>query len=91
MSIALERRWRMVSLAMPTAHKLPVLFGVAGCGWPMSCSVVRSMVQSFPLRKVEPTSTSAAEDTTVVIMLLSVWMAPLCGELGASVGFTGHC
>jgi hypothetical protein len=41
----------MVSLAMPTAHKLPVLFGVADCGWPLSCSVVRSMLPSFPLRK----------------------------------------
>jgi hypothetical protein len=79
MSIALERRWRMVSLAMPTAHKLPVLFGVVGCGWPLSCKVVRNMVPSFPLRKAEPSSASEAEDTTVVIMLLSVWMVPLCG------------
>ncbi len=91
MSIALERRWRMVSLAIPTSHILSVFIGVAGCGWPMSWRVVRSMARTFPLRKVKPSSASAAEDMTVRIMLLGVWIAPLCGGLGAFVRSTGHC
>jgi hypothetical protein len=43
------------------------------------------MVPSFPFRKIEPNSASAAEDMTVRIMLLGVWIAPLCGGLGRLV------
>jgi hypothetical protein len=78
----------MVSLAMPTAHKLLVLFGVADCGWPLSCSVVRSMLPSFPSRKDIAYFSFSGEDTAAVIMMR---MAPLCGGLGALVGPTGHC
>ena len=42
MSIALERRCLIVSLAMPHAVELSTCMGVAGCGCPISSKAVRS-------------------------------------------------
>jgi hypothetical protein len=55
--------------------------GVAGCGWPISASVVRTTTASFPLRKVAPTSASAADETTCLRNLAMSRMAPLLGWL----------
>jgi hypothetical protein len=41
---------------------------------------------SFPLRNAE-----AKKNTAVIIMMLSEWVAPLCGGFGDFVRSTGHC
>ena len=49
---------------MPTAVVLSMCTGVAGCGWPNSCNVSRSIFACCALRNSAPNSASAADATT---------------------------
>jgi hypothetical protein len=50
--MVLQQKYMSIALAngCVTAHELSVMFGVAGCGWPMSCGVVRSWCR-LPIEK----------------------------------------
>ena len=77
MSIAFARCILMLSFAMPQAVELSTKMGVAGCGCPISCSMVRRMTASFMLVNRPPVSASAAEETTTFITPVGVRIGPL--------------
>ena len=88
--IALDRFCLIVLLARPTAHELSACIGVAGCGCPMSSSVLRNMQPSLALWKRAANSASAAEEHTGWMMELLTKTGPLNGGEGSSglgVGF----
>ena len=67
----------MLLLAIPHAVELSTCIGIAGCGWPISSSVVRNIVASFMLVNRPAVSALAAEDTTTQMTPVGVKMAPL--------------
>ena len=77
MSKALERHCFTVSLTMPSAVLLSVVMIVGGWGWPISMSIVRRTLPSFPSWKSPSISASAALDSTMAMMLLTMRMGPL--------------
>ena len=56
-------------LAIPTAHSLSHVIGVADCGYPSSDRVSRWDVASCALMNSAVYSAAAAESTTVVMMV----------------------
>jgi hypothetical protein len=69
MLIDFVRRWRMVLLAIPAAVELSTWIGVGGCGWPSSSSVVRIAMTYLQLWKAAPSSASAADAITFLMMM----------------------
>jgi hypothetical protein len=76
MSMARHRWSFMVSLAIAHAVELSVFIGVAGCGHPISASVVRSVVAFLQLSNSAPISASEADDKTGFMMDVEARMAP---------------
>ena len=62
---------------MPSAVLLSVLIGVAGCGCPNSSHVIRSGSISRAFMNIAPTSDSAANDITDLIIFAMTDMDPL--------------
>jgi hypothetical protein len=79
MSIALVRFGCILLLITPSAVVLSVWIGVRGCGWPISSSMFRKCTASFVLMNYEPSSASAAEDITALMIVAMVRIAPLLG------------
>ena len=73
---------------MPVALELSIWIGVAGCGWTILESVVMSVTPSFELWESPPASASVADNITLRMILLTVFIAPLgVGlEMGGLVG-----
>ena len=65
------------SVAIPTAVVLSVCSGVGGCGCPISIRVWRMGIPIFAFIYNETYSASAADVTTVWMMLVVFRMAPL--------------
>ena len=57
---------------MPSAVLLSVLIGVAGCGCPNSSQVIRSGSISRAFINMAPTSDSAADDITDLIIIFAM-------------------
>ena len=74
---------------MPLAAELSVFIGV--CGWlkPSSWSVIFRGTNVFPLCNSPPTSASAADATTCLRILHSVWIGPFAGG-GRFGNFSGQ-
>jgi hypothetical protein len=62
---------------MPYAVELSVRRGVGGCVWPSSISVTLGGAPLWELWKHVPTSDSAAEATTFLMMAATLRMDPL--------------
>ena len=62
---------------MPSAVLLSVLIGVAGCGCPSSSQVIRNGSISRAFINMAPTSDSAADDITDLIIFAMTDMDPL--------------
>ena len=77
MSSALLYLCFIESVAIPTAVVLSVCNGVGGCGCPISIRVWRMGILIFALMYNETYSASAADMTTVWMMLVVFRMAPL--------------
>jgi hypothetical protein len=81
MSMAREHCSLMLSLATPHVVELSVWIGVAGCGHPISASVVRSIVAFLQLSNSAPISASEVDDKTGFMIDVEARMVPF------SVGF----
>ena len=79
MSIALDLFCLTVAVTMPSAVQLSVFIGVGGWVKPSSWSVIRKGTAVLPLWNIIPTSASAAEATTCLRILHSVWIGPFAG------------
>ena len=62
---------------MPSAVLLSVLIGVAGCGCPTSLLVIRNGSMSCAFMNIAPTSDSAADDITDLIIFAMTDIDPL--------------
>ena len=69
MSIVLDRFWVSDLLAIPTAHSLSQVMGVADWGYPSSARVNRRDVANWAQINRAAYSAAAAESTTVVIIV----------------------
>ena len=87
MSMDFDRFCFNVLFAKPTAVVLSTCIGVAGCGWPISCSIWRIGRDSCALVKVAPISTLAAEARTLFRMREMTYIALLCAH-AAGFGVT---
>ena len=61
----------------PCAVELSVWIGVRGCGWPISTRVVLTGTANFALMNIAPSSASAADDITALIIWEMFKIAPL--------------
>ena len=77
MSMALVRLGWMMLVMMPSAVELSIWMGVGGCGCPNSSSRCRSGIASRALMYKAPSSASAAEDITALIICAIMSIAPL--------------
>ena len=64
---------------MPSSVELSVFIGVGGWVKPSSWSVIIRGNDVFPLWNIPPTSDSAADATTCLSILHSVWIGPFAG------------
>ena len=76
---------------MPSAAELSVFIGVGGWLKPSSWSVILRGTVVCPLWNSPPTSASAADATTCLRILHSVWIGPFAGggrfgDFSGSVG-----
>ena len=79
-----ERCFLIVSFEIPVAVMLSQCMGVAGCGWPISCKVIRIILPSLQLRNNAPNSASAADATTNLRITHMIQSAPL-----STIGLVG--
>ena len=79
MSIALDFFCLTVAVTMPSAAELSVFIGVGGRVKPSSWSVILRGTAVCPLWNSTPTSASAADATTCLRILHSVWIGPFSG------------
>ena len=77
MSMALVRLGCMMLLTMPSAVELSIWMGIGGCVCPSSSSRLRSGMASSALMYRAPSSASAAEDMTDLMICAIVSIAPL--------------
>ena len=71
-------------LMMPSAVELSVWMGVRGCACPMASRIFLIWTDSRALMKRPPSSASAAEVMTALMIVETVRMAPLSGGMGSS-------
>ena len=88
MSIVLDLFCLTVVVTMPSAAELSFFIGVGGWVKPSSLSVILRVTTVFPLWKSPPTSDSAADATTCLRILHSVWIGPFDGD-GRFGNFSG--
>ena len=79
MSIALGLYFIVVAVTMPSAADLYVFIGVGGWVKQSSRSVILRGTAVFPLCNSSPTSASAADATTCLRIMHSVWIGPFAG------------
>ena len=79
MSIALNLFCLTVAVMMPSAAELYVFIGVGGWVKPSSWSLILRGAAVCPLWNSPPTSASAADATTCLRILNSVWIGPFAG------------
>ena len=79
MSIAFDLFCLTVALTMPSAAELSVFIGFGGWFKPSSWSVIIRGTAVDPLWKSPPTSALAADATTCLSILHSVWIGPFSG------------
>ena len=79
MSIVLELFCLTVAVTMPSAAELSVFIGVGGLVKPSSWSVIIRGTNICPLWNIPPTSASAADATTCLRIMHSVWIGPFSG------------
>ena len=79
MSIALDLFYLTLAVTMPSAVELSVLVGVGDWVKPSSWSLICRGTAVFPLWKSSLISTSAADATTCLRILYSVWIGPFSG------------
>ena len=74
-----ERCLLIVSFAITVAVVFSQCMGVAGCGWPISCKVIRIILPSLQLRNKAPKPASAADAdaTTNLRITHMIYSAPL--------------
>ena len=91
MSIDLEFFCLTVVVTMPLATDLSVLIGVGGWVKPSSWSVMHRGTAVCPLSNSPPNSALAAEATTCLRILHSLWIEPFAGggRFGAFPGSVG--
>ena len=77
MSMALDLRCLMVSLAIPHAVELSTCMGVGGCGCPISSRVLRRATASFIFVNTPAISASAVDDVTTLMTPVGLRMGPL--------------
>ena len=80
MSIALDLFCLTVAVTMPLAAELSVFIGVGGWVKLSSWSVILSGAAVCPFWKSPPTSYPAADATTCLRILHSVWIGPFSGS-----------
>ena len=91
MSIALDLFYLIVAVTMPSAAELSVFIEVGDWVKPSSWSVIIRVNAVCPLWNSPQTSTSAADATTCLRILYSMWIGPFagggrCGDFFRSVG-----
>ena len=69
MSMDFVLRWRIILLDIPATVELSTWISVGGCGWPSSSSVVHIAMASLQLWKAAPSSASAADAITFLMMM----------------------
>ena len=79
MSIALYLFCLTVAVTMPLATELSVFIGVGGRVKPSSWSVILRGTSVCPLWNSPPTYDSAADATTCLSIIHSVWIGPFSG------------
>ena len=79
MLIDFSRLLEMLLVTNPCAVLLPVCIGVGGCVYPISSSDWRAGMASLQLMKSAPSSASAADEKTSLMILAIVNTAPLFG------------
>ena len=79
MSIALDLFFITVVVTMPSAAELSVFIGVGGWVKPSSWSVILRGTVVWPLWNSPLTSDSAADATTCLRILYSVWIGTFSG------------
>ena len=79
MSIALEIFCITVAVKIPLATELSVLIGVDGWVKPSSWSLMRRGIAVCPFWSIPPNPASAADATTCLRILHSVWIGPFAG------------
>ena len=79
MSIALDLFCLTVAVTIPSAAELSVFIGVGGWVKPSLWSVILRGNAVRPLCNSTPTSDSAADATTCLRILHSVWIGPFAG------------
>ena len=79
MSIALDPFFLTVAVAMPLATELSVLIGVGVWVKPSSWIVIRRGTDVYQFWSSPPTSALAADATTCLRILHSVWIGPFSG------------
>ena len=79
MSIALVLFGWILLDTTPIAVLLPVCIGVLGCLCPNSSKVFLMGTASLALKYIPPSSASAADDITALIIFATVCTAPLLG------------
>ena len=85
MSIAFVLLGWILLLATPTAVLLSICMGVLGCLWPISSRVFLAGTASLALMNIAPSSASAADDMTDLMMWAMFSTAPLLGGSGTSL------
>jgi hypothetical protein len=66
-------------LITPSAVELSVWIGVLGCGWPILASICCKYAASFAFNYRAPSSASAADDITALIIVAAVRIASFLG------------
>ena len=91
MSVALDLFCLTVVVMMPLGAELSVFIGVGGWVKPSSWSIIIRGTNVFPLWNNPPTSASAADATTCLSILNSVWIGPFAGggRFGDFFGLVG--
>ena len=79
MSIALEIFYLAVAVTMPLAAELSVFVGVGSWVKPILWGVICMRTAVCPFWNNTPTSSSAADATTCLRILHSVWIGPFSG------------
>ena len=91
MSIALDLFCLTVVVTMPSSAELSAFIGVGGWVKSSSWSVIVRGTDAFPLWNSPPTSALAADATTFLRILHSVWNGPFSGggRFGYFLGLVG--
>ena len=84
MSMAFVALGKILLLMIPSAVELSVWMGVRGCSCPMAWRIFLMWMASRELMNSPPSSASAAEVMTALMMVETVRMAPLSGGIGSS-------